>query len=774
MPRKLVIEILGKSDDLERAFGRAGHAADGFGSRLGSLAKMAGLALGAGAVGGLALVLDKSVKAAMAGQASQAALDTALKATHQSIKEMTPALDAAESASRKLGFADDETRTALSRLESATGNTKKAISELGLAEDIARFKHMDLISASQMLAQAMTGSQRAAKQLGIIVSPVTANLDALKASTVDLTTATGKAEEAHAKILDKMATGQAVIDATTAKVHGQAEAMAGTAIGAAAQFQAQLQHVEEELGNKLLPAMTRVLDWVNAHWPQISAVVGTVANAIKWFIENVTIPIYKVLISAGEQLVTSVRAHWAQISAHVESAMRTIRSIIAQVTAEAKRLWEQFGGAITTIAKTYLGAAVGIIRNAFNIISGLFNLVGDLLHGRWGKVWDDIKRIVSNAVQAIWTIIKTFVTVAYTLAIAIGKALIQGVVDGLKGMASAVGGAIHSGVSGAVSFAGSLLHGSGPFQFTNQAIGAPLAQGIIDGFTAGTNALGNIMAAQIKKAVDATKAVIAAAQSDFQTAFQGFQSIADQMFSGIAGASQTKAGKALAALTGKHDAAALTGAITTARTDLGTAQAGGDPAAILAAQQTLDDALYNQHVANLTKLAAAEQIDLTARNQVKQIAFDNALGNLEKHLQKTHASTKTAMDAIQKLLSSYGVSFAQVGADMGDAWVQGLKDAITAAARGSATLARVIGSQANTLGGILGGVPHAATGGYVAQGGLAVIHSGENILAAGQGGGGATINVTVNGWVGNDQQIAARVRQELVLLQRRGGNLGFT
>jgi hypothetical protein len=65
------------------------------------------------------------------------------------------------------------------------------------------------------LAQAMTGSQRAAKQLGIVVMPVTKNMDALKASHVDLTTASGRAEEAHAKLLDKMATGQAVIDATT-------------------------------------------------------------------------------------------------------------------------------------------------------------------------------------------------------------------------------------------------------------------------------------------------------------------------------------------------------------------------------------------------------------------------------------------------------------------------------------------------------------------------------------------------------------------------------
>jgi len=68
-------------------------------------------------------------------------------------------------------------------------------------------------------------------------------------------------------------------------------------------------------------------------------------------------------------------------------------------------------------------------------------------------------------------------------------------------------------------------------------------------------------------------------------------------------------------------------------------------------------------------------------------------------------------------------------------------------------------------------------GGLVTRPTLAVVGEGgpELVIPAGRGlmaGGGArpTINVTVNGWVGNDQQIAARVRDELVKLQRRNSN----
>jgi hypothetical protein len=764
--RKLTVVIAGDSSSLEHALHRAGIQADGFGSKLGHVAKMAGLALGAGAVGGLALVLDKSVKAAMAGQASQAALDTALKATQQSVTKMTPALDAAEAASRKLGFADDESRAALARLELASKNTKSAISDLSVAEGIARIKHVDLAAAAGMLVQAHTGSQRAAKALGVVIQPLTDHFDTLKEKYKELGEQIPIAEAAQAKYQDKLATGQSIIDAVTEKVKGQSEAFAGTAAGGMAEFQAQLTHVEEELGNKLLPAMTHVLEWVNAHWPQISAVVERVSAAVGVAIEGARIYLTKYFQIIGD-VVAYVQQNWPKISATVTQVMETVRSIITQVTTVAQAIWAKFGATITAIARIYFGAVVTYIVAEFRVIQGIFQLIGDVLHGRWSKVWDDIKQIVSNALIMLTTMIKTYIQIAYTLALAIGKALVGGVIDGLKNLGQALGDAMGSGIRKGIDAVKSLHKILSPSGVTRDEIGIPLGQGIVEGFTSSTDSLGSLMMAQLKKAVDSAKAIIASAQSDFQTQFQSFQSIADQMFSGIAGASQTAAGKKLAALTGKHDAAQLTGAITTARGDLGTAQEGGDPAQILAAQQALDDALYNQKVANLQKEATLEQTDLDARNQVKQIAFDTALGKLEKHLTDSGASTDTAMKAITKLLRSYGVTFGTVGTEMGDAWVGGLRSAIESAAKGSSTLRKVIGSQSDQLGGLLGGIPQAATGGYVAAGGLAVIHSGETIVPAG-GGGRVENHFHFPSYLGNTSDVERWMIEALRRANRRG------
>src|SRR6266511_4248978 len=159
MAKGLLIEVFGDA----RHFGHELDKAAGKTRRFGKVAGVAGAAI----AGGLALGIEKSVKAAMHGQVSQEALDQALRRTHQSVSVMTPALEKAEAASRKLGFSDDDTRAALSKLEIATGSTKQSIKELSTAEDIARFKHIDLEQATKMLAMATTGSQRATKQLGL-------------------------------------------------------------------------------------------------------------------------------------------------------------------------------------------------------------------------------------------------------------------------------------------------------------------------------------------------------------------------------------------------------------------------------------------------------------------------------------------------------------------------------------------------------------------------------------------------------------------------------
>lgn len=272
--RRVEVQIVGDSRNLERAFGRVGQQSGKLESglrRLGKASIYVGTALAAGAVYGL----EKSVHAAVDAQASQARLEQAFKASGLAMKPYVGAIGRAESASRKLGFTDTEVKDALGSLTVATHDYTKSAKDLSVAQDLARFKHVGLTDATKMLTMAMTGSQRAAKQLGIVVIPTTKNVDALKRSHVNLTTELGKSKLAEAKLQDKMALGASVIDQVTKKTKGQAKAFSKTAAGGLARFNAEFDNLKVVLGTPLLNSLGAVADGLST----VVGFVGKIAHA---------------------------------------------------------------------------------------------------------------------------------------------------------------------------------------------------------------------------------------------------------------------------------------------------------------------------------------------------------------------------------------------------------------------------------------------------------------------------------------------------------------
>src|SRR5882724_3296946 len=81
-------------------------------SRMQSVGKKAGLA-GLAIAGGLAYGLDKSVKAAMAAQTSQARLAQSFTNAHMSAGKYEGQVKTLEAASRKLGFTEEDVHNSL-------------------------------------------------------------------------------------------------------------------------------------------------------------------------------------------------------------------------------------------------------------------------------------------------------------------------------------------------------------------------------------------------------------------------------------------------------------------------------------------------------------------------------------------------------------------------------------------------------------------------------------------------------------------------------------
>lgn len=96
----------------------------------------------------------------------------------------------------------------------------------------------------------------------------------------------------------------------------------------------------------------------------------------------------------GSTLGPGLQQIGAVISGQFLPAFRNILPVIAPV---AKILLNLFGSALIGA----ISGAMKVIKGLLTTISGVFNLIADLVHGRWGKIWGDLGQIAKGALGAL-------------------------------------------------------------------------------------------------------------------------------------------------------------------------------------------------------------------------------------------------------------------------------------------------------------------------------------------------------------------------------------
>jgi cell wall-associated NlpC family hydrolase len=194
--------------------------------------------------------LRRSVQAVLDAHTSIEQLDQAIRNVHATVQGLTPALERQAAASRELGFTDDETRQAEAELITAFGATKKALDELAVAENLSRARREDLATAAKDLILLQEGNTRAAKQYGLALP--------------DLTSAEWKAKAAAEGLTVAQARGKVLYDELTPRIRDQAQAFANSPSGKIAEFSSEVNQLEVNIGNALLPTLTRYLTEADA------------------------------------------------------------------------------------------------------------------------------------------------------------------------------------------------------------------------------------------------------------------------------------------------------------------------------------------------------------------------------------------------------------------------------------------------------------------------------------------------------------------------------
>ena len=245
----------------------------------------------------------------------------------------------------------------------------------------------------------------------------------------------------------------------------------------------------------VLPTLQVAIAGLNVPVLAIAAVVGTLTAAF----------IY--LWNTNEEFREAITEIWnaivGNITSFIEQAKEKLGSFgedFGRIAELLKTIWE---GVVSTLAPIFEGAfnAIKVILEAATgIILGLIDVFGGLLSGKWDRIWDGIKQILSSVLNAIGGLVSTaFGTIVKSI-----DKFIDGIADTIVKLAQSaidVGrNVVHGlweGISGAVSwlkkkisgFADTVMNGfksafgvHSPSTKMRDMIGKWLPLGIADGF----------------------------------------------------------------------------------------------------------------------------------------------------------------------------------------------------------------------------------------------------------------------------------------------------
>lgn len=187
----------------------------------------------------------------------------------------------------------------------------------------------------------------------------------------------------------------------------------------------------------------------------------------------------KNLFTQGCQWIGSIVSTFVQtVKTNFTNILTNGQSIFTSLWNIVKGLWNAgvsvikgiasgFRSAIVTTISNLVSSAINFFRNLFNNAKSIFTNMVSSIRSTVSQIPNHIRTFMGNAISYLKSI---------SLA-SIGRQMIQGLINGIKGMASKVVGAIKGVVDGAISKAKSLLGIKSPSRVFKQ-IGAWTSEGM--------------------------------------------------------------------------------------------------------------------------------------------------------------------------------------------------------------------------------------------------------------------------------------------------------
>lgn len=205
------------------------------------------------------------------------------------------------------------------------------------------------------------------------------------------------------------------------------------------------------VGGRLITGVGKVMALAPKISTALTALSGPVGIAVA-AIAALTAA-FAALWASDEGFRNDVSAIFAEIKESIGPLMDALGELWIAIQEVMQGLWEVFGDdIINAVRSIFIDTLIPIIQNFVQVLTGVVQLISDIIHGDWAAAWEDLKTIVSNIIDALLRLVITVFNNLLTSLTSITEKIVTGVMKLFISFGDDLGNLIDSIVKDAIEF----------------------------------------------------------------------------------------------------------------------------------------------------------------------------------------------------------------------------------------------------------------------------------------------------------------------------------